>query len=60
MSEPMHRCGAELHEFSCGRRKGHDGSHQAEAFVEDGEYNLQLVEWWSINPNGEPVEAEHE
>lgn len=49
-------CGTEFAGFECNRDAGHAGKHQAPAFEEDDYYDLQLVEWWSIKPNGDPVD----
>lgn len=48
-------CGKTLLGRACNREEGHDGKHQAPAFEDDGNHNLQIVEWWSINPVGDPV-----
>jgi hypothetical protein len=46
--------------LDCRRERGHSGAHQASAFESDGYYDLQIIEWWSIKPNGDPVEVAEE
>jgi len=55
-TETADECGAELNGLTCHRDVGHGGRHQADAFEDDGHHDLQIVEWWSIKPNGDPVE----
>jgi len=50
------KCSAQFRGLECIRDNNHSGCHQAETFESDGEYDLQLIEWWSIKPNGDPVE----
>lgn len=49
-------CSQSLGDLECRRVRGHNGAHQAGAFEDDGRFGLQTVEWWSIKPNGDPVE----
>lgn len=53
--ETVH-CGAALGGFECHRPDGHDGKHAAAAHEADGHHGLQTVQWWSVKPNGDPVE----
>lgn len=51
-------CNESLTKYQCRRKKGHDGAHQASAFENDGNFDMQIIEWWSIKPNGDPVEGD--
>lgn len=52
------QCGETLGEHTCSRHVEHSGKHQAVVHEEDNHYDLQIIEWWSIKPNGDPVEEQ--